>query len=355
MKEVNMDRTLTYKCPNCDAGLVFDAEKQLFVCDFCVSSFTEADLLDSEAAEAEERRRRMDAEFAESVDEYYCPSCGAEVIVDKNTAADFCYYCHNPVVLSDKMTGAMRPTKIIPFKISKDEAKEHFVKYASSHRFVPRGYFGGEHIERMSGVYYPFWVTDADTDVAMKAIGRKVRTWRIGDTRYTETSRYAVYRQGRVHFEDITTSAISTDDKSMLEGILPYPLSDYKEFSMPYLQGFVAKKRDIDRESIGGEVKRRMDGYAETLMRGTVQGYHGYDVTGLDVAVLSSHWEYSLMPIWILNYQKKDKNYVYAMNGATGKLYGELPISIPKLLLLFAGVFAAALALFVGLGLILFG
>ena len=30
---------------------------------------------------------------------YICPSCGAEVVTDATTAATFCYYCHNPVVL----------------------------------------------------------------------------------------------------------------------------------------------------------------------------------------------------------------------------------------------------------------
>lgn len=350
-----MDSTLTYKCPNCAAGLVFDAEAQKFRCDFCISEFTEAELLETGAAEAEARARAADADFSSSIDEYYCPSCGAEVIADKNTAADFCYYCHNPIVLSAKMSGAMRPTKIIPFKISKEEAKERFIKFASSKWFVPRGYFKGEHIEKMSGIYYPFWVTDADTDSAMSAIGKKVRTWSVGDTRYTETSRYAIRRRGRIHFEDITTSAISTDDKAMLEGILPYPIGEYRDFSMPYLQGFVAKKRDIDRESLGDEVKGKMKAYAEEVLRATVGGYTTLDVTSLDLSILSSHWEYSLMPIWILNYRKKDKNYLYAMNGATGKLYGELPVSIPKILLLFAGVFAAALALFVGLGILFFG
>ena len=40
------------------------------------------------------------------------------------------------------------------------------------------------------------------------------------------------------------------------------------------------------------------------------------------------------MPIWILNYKRRGKNYTYAMNGSTGKIYGELPISIPKLSIL---------------------
>ncbi|MBR2930834.1 MAG: TFIIB-type zinc ribbon-containing protein [Clostridia bacterium] len=353
-----MNATVTYTCPNCGAGLVFDAEAQAFKCDFCISEFTEEDLAKTGAAQKEEQKRAEQSEFEEQIDEYYCPSCGAEVIVDKSTAADLCYYCHNPIVLSAKMKGAMRPSKIIPFKFSKEEAKDRFISFARSKWFVPRDYFCGEHIKAMTGVYYPFWVTDADTDSAMDALGKKVRTWRSGDYRYTETSSFNVYRQGRIHFEDITTSALSTEDKAMLEGILPYPTDEYIDFSMPYLQGFVAKKRDIERENITGEVKSRMDNYAEQLLSSTASHYSSLTPRSLNVAILSAHWEYSLMPIWILTYKKKhgkkDKTYVYAMNGSTGKIYGELPISIPKLLLFGLGIFAAAFLAAFGLGWILF-
>ena len=351
-----MESIITYKCPNCEAGLLFDAEEQLFKCEFCLSKFTESDLNDTESAKRAEEKERQNEEFRSEVLEYRCDSCGAEVIADKNTAADFCYYCHNPIVLVDKVTGEFRPTKIIPFKLDKDAAKDTFLRFAKKKWFVPKDYFSSENIEKISGVYYPFWVTDADTDSEMKAIGKNVRSWRSGDYRYTETTTYSVYRRGELHFEDITTSAISTEDKAMLEGILPYPVEDYMDFSMPYLQGYVAKKRDIEREALSAEVKGRMNSYANTLLSRTTS-YGSLSVQHLDVSILKSHWEYSLMPIWILTYKKKhkktkakDKTYVYAMNGSTGKVYGELPVSVPRLILAALGSFvgAAALAFLMG-------
>ena len=36
-EEDRRDHTVSYKCPNCDAGLLFSAEKQKFVCEFCLS------------------------------------------------------------------------------------------------------------------------------------------------------------------------------------------------------------------------------------------------------------------------------------------------------------------------------
>ena len=346
-----METIITYKCPNCDAGLLFDAETQLFKCEFCLSKFTETELNNTKSAKNAESKAKETEAFRSEILEYRCSACGAEVIAEKNTAADFCYYCHNPIVLTDKVTGEFKPTRIIPFKFDKEEAKQSLLRFVKKRWFVPKDYFSIESIDKISGVYYPFWVTDADTDSEMRGIGKNVRTWRSGDYRYTETTTYAVYRRGDIHFEDITTSAISTEDKAMLEGILPYPVEDYQDFAMPYLQGYVAKKRDIDREALQGEVKARMNSYARTLLERTTS-YTSLDVHNLDVSIQKSHWEYSLMPIWILTYKKKhkktpkkDKTYVYAMNGSTGKVYGEMPVSIPKLAL-------AALGAAVGAGLL---
>lgn len=339
-----MKTTLTYKCPNCDAGLVFDAEKQTFVCEFCISSFTEEELSKTDSAERAAREEKENKEFSEQINEYVCQSCGAEVIVDKSTVADFCYYCHNPVVLSGKMSGAFKPSKIVPFRFDKDEAKATFLRYAKKKWFVPRDYFSGEHSDKIKGVYYPFWVTDADSYTNYHATGTKVRTWRQGDYKYTETSRFDVRRAGKIHFEDITTSAISEEDKAMLEGVLPYPMNEHVDFSIPYLQGFTAKKRDIDREAISGEIREKMENYSKDLINDTARGYTALLGETADLNILSSHWEYTLMPIWILTYKRKNKNYNYAMNGATGKIYGELPVSFLKL-----GFFSAFIALVAGL------
>jgi predicted outer membrane repeat protein len=342
------ESTVIYKCPNCDAGLLFNAEKQCFCCDFCMSEFSESELNATASAERAERAERENAEFAGFVNEYNCPSCGAEIITDKSTVADFCYYCHNPVVLSDRVSGALKPSKIIPFKFDREEAKETFLRYTKKKHFLPKDYFSAENAEKITGIYYPFWVTDADTDAKLSTVGHRVRSWRSGNYRYTETSNFAINRGGAIHFEDITTSAISEEDKKMLEGVLPYPLDAYVDFSMPYLLGYAAKKRDVERDAASPEVRDRMHSYATTLLRNTISGYTSVDSPRVGINIQSAHFEYSLLPIWILTYRKKskrkDKVYTYAMNGHTGKIYGELPISIPKILALFGSV-AAVLTL----------
>ena len=335
--------TITYKCPNCDAGLIFKPEKQKFVCEFCISEFGEDELKNTEADKRAERQESENRDFSAHAREYHCSSCGAEIITDETTVADTCYYCHNPIVMLDKVSGVEKPSKIIPFKFGKDEAKDIFLRFAKKKRFAPKYYASVENAEKISGVYYPFWVVDADTVANADYKTTNVRTWRMGDYRYTEISHYDVRRLGDIHFEDITSSAIMEEDKAMLEGILPYPTDCHLDFSMPYLQGFVAKKKNIERALLTPEVRGKMESYASNLLRSTVRGYETVDQSSFGMMVNKSHWEYTLMPIWILTYKHKGKNFNYAMNGYTGKVYGKIPLSIPKLLMLFGGSFILSL------------
>ena len=345
-----MNTTVSYLCPNCAAALIFDADRQKLVCEFCLSEFTEDEISNTDAEERAKKAEQSGNEFCDCMNSYICENCGAEVIADENTAADFCYYCHNPVVLQGKLSGQMKPNKIIPFKYGKKEAEETFLKYAKKKWFLPKRFFSANQAEKIAGIYFPFWVTDADTDSKADGTAETVRVWRSGDIEYTKISKFRIHRRGNIHFEDIVTCAISDTDKQMLEGILPFPSDSLIEFSMPYLQGYTAKKRDIERERLSGEVKQRMNNYARQLLSNTVVGYTSFNMNSVNVNILSSHWEYALMPIWVLTYQKKNKTYVYAMNGHTGKIYGKLPISWPKLSILFGSLTAVLGTLFSVIG-----
>ena len=342
-----MSSTVTYQCPNCGAGLLFDADKQKFCCEFCLSEFEETELEGTDAHTKAEEEQKKSEEFCEHMLVYYCPNCGAQVTAEESTAADLCAFCHSPIVLEGKLAGELQPSRIIPFAFDKEEAKSRFLAFSKKKWLVPRDFFSPETADKISGVYFPFWVTDADTDSSYDTMAHRVRRWSSGNKRYTEVSDYKVYRRANIHFEDIVTSALTEADKEMLEGVLPYPSDSLREFSMPYLLGYVAKKRDINRDELTGEVRGRMNSYATTILRSTIHGYSMVDPGLVRVNVKHSHWEYALMPIWILNYERKGKKYTFAMNGHTEKIYGKLPVSMGRLSALFGAV-AGAVALIVG-------
>ena len=353
---MSTQNTVAYQCPCCGAGLGFDPEKGKFACEFCLSEFEEGELAGGGAAEAAAKQAAEGEAYCDQMNLFTCPNCGAEVVADDNTVADFCYYCHNPVVHAGRLSGQLRPNRIIPFRITKEEAETMFLKWCKSKWFVPKDFKSPVHAAQIRGVYYPFWITDADANGEARFEATQVRSWQRGEYNYTETRVFDLDRAGDIHFEDIVTCALSDADKKMLEGILPYPSEELSEFSLPYLSGFLAKKRDIERDTLSEEVRERMHTYTQELLARTVSGrYSGVTPLDVRVKIKESHWEYALLPIWILTYTHKDgRVYTFALNGSTGKIYGELPVSYPKLAILAGAIALPATAILTAIGGVLF-
>lgn len=87
-----------------------------------------------------------------------------------------------------------------------------------------------------------------DSDRYAQASGQatRLRVWTSGDTRITETSFYKVERGGNVHFKDLTKSALQKADRDLAELVQPFDTGKMEDFSMAYLSGFQAEKRDLD-------------------------------------------------------------------------------------------------------------
>lgn len=156
---------ITYKCPNCGGDLTFDPASGKYKCEYCLSSFTqeEAEKANPKAAEALNgeddaagAQEASDAQKESSTEEtkgeteqgeavvYTCPNCGAEIVTDATTAATYCFYCHNPVVLSGRLSGEYMPDFVLPFKISKEQAIEKFFVIYPEETLYSEGLFRKE-------------------------------------------------------------------------------------------------------------------------------------------------------------------------------------------------------------------
>ena len=70
-----------------------------------------------------------------------------------------------------------------------------------------------------------------------------------------------------------------------------------------------------------------------------------------DVQLHRGKVSYALLPVWLLSTRWNGENFLFAMNGQTGKLVGDLPVSWGRFWTWFAGI---ALPLAAVLALILF-
>ena len=84
-------------------------------------------------------------------------------------------------------------------------------------------------------------------------------------------------------------------------------------------------------------------------LRGTVTGYDQVDPGHVDANVEFGELQQALLPVWMLHTRWNDEDYLFAMNGQTGRLVGDLPVSPLKVVLWFVGLFAAFAAIMVGI------
>lgn len=111
-----------------------------------------------------------------------------------------------------------------------------------------------------------------------------------------------------------------------MESIEPFNISDAVDFQTAYLSGYLADKYDVSAEESVERAHVRMKKSAEDVLADTVRGYATVIPENTNVCMSGGRSQYALYPVWILNTTWKGKKYIFAMNGQTGKMTGDLPI-----------------------------
>ena len=175
-------------------------------------------------------------------------------------------------------------------------------------------------------MYVPFWLFDADVDADVRYKATKVRRWSDKDYDYTETSYYSVERGGNMAFASVPVDGSEKMADDLMESIEPFNIADAVDFQTAYLSGYLADKYDVDEKESINRAHVRMKKSAEEVLADTVKGYTTVIPENTNVNISKGKVQYALYPVWILNTTWKDKKYIFAMNGQTGKMTGDLPI-----------------------------
>ena len=340
-----MAGTIHFKCPDCGAYLEFSPEQAQFVCAYCGKAFDEAALREqSEQREKESESSRPEAEEG-GLRTYHCQNCGAEIVTGETTAATRCYFCHNPVVISERVSDRYRPDGIIPFSIDREDARGRFDAFIRKRMFVDRRFFSEAQLEDFSGVYYPFWVGEITGEGSFSGEGKTVHTETTGNYVVTTTSYYSLEREGRLVFRDLIRKALNQADRQLSDGIHPYDQNEMKPFAAGYLSGFLAEKRDMEEKDAEEDMLREVRGYVRDLLT------QDSGLSGLDGSTQFTpdkpRLRYALLPAWVLTWRHEQtgKVYYYMMNGQNGRVCGKLPLKKTKLAAFCSLVAAAAFGL----------
>ncbi|MBQ3264906.1 MAG: hypothetical protein IJH07_03925 [Ruminococcus sp.] len=314
------------QCPGCGGALRFDIPTQLMLCDHCGGTYDPASTA----------TMNKDANGRKMFDTYVftCPSCGGELLTtDQTDAVGFCPFCGGASMLYDRIHRQWEPEYIIPFQITKEQCKELYVKEAKRSVFTSRKYRDPQLIESFRGIYMPYWVYQALQVGEFSLEGEKKGAFTVSS--YRVTGNIDVQLDGYGH------DASKEFDDRISEHIAPFDPHGHKPFAPGYLSGFYADVGDVNAHQYD---KKAIDAMSEDTARLLSQQNAVVRPDGglrkirifpqkaqIPTSVTSA--QRTLYPVWFMSYRNKDKITYAAVNGQTGKVSADLPVSPWKILL----------------------
>lgn len=321
--------------------MTYDSASGMLHCESCGRNDKIEDM------QSNESQSTSDSEYTQShhdtldhslTKEYQCKNCGAVLYTDADTTATTCSFCGAGIILSDRLSGTMAPAKVIPFKISKEEATQAFKKWCRGGLLTPKGFMNADRIKNITGMYVPFFLYDVNGVGDLNAACTRVRSYTRGDYIYTETKHYNVYRKANLNYLKIPVDASKKMDDTLMDKLEPFHYDSLKDFQMPYLAGYIAEKYNYDDKQLYPRLRQRAEQYVHQYIRSSIQGYTTTTVTGERIQIQPTHTYYTLFPVWMVCYDYEQAEHTFLMNGQTGKIVGKPPISFGKVAAWFGGI-----------------
>ena len=331
----------------------FNPHTQKIKCPYCDSEFDVKDYVanhnSNSTGESAENYNTDSGNDDTPMYIYSCGSCGGEILATESLGSMKCPFCSNNVVVHDKFTGKFTPDYIIPFTKTKEDAMKAYSGYVKSKKLLPKVFFEQNHIDEIKGIYVPFWLYSSTQHYQGSFSGTKVRTWSDSKYHYTETSYFNIERSGTEQFEHVPEDGSKEMPDDLMESIEPFDRKAMIPFNMGYLAGFLANKYNVTAEELKDKANKRMANTTSLNFKNTITGYNSLRPVSETCSSSDESTKYALYPVYVLNTTWNGENYLFAMNGQTGKFVGNLPFSKKEALKYYipiaAGVAAAAFAI----------
>ncbi len=271
-----------------------------------------------------------------------CNKCGSGFTLTPYSISSNCPYCGTPAITD--FVHEITPQSLLPFQITQKEAKERFKTWIGSLWFAPSAFTKYLNDgKKLQGYYLPYWTYDSNTVTRYR--GQR------GDTYYVTVTR-TVVRNGRqqrirvqeprirwtpasgsvsVTFDDITIGASKTISRTIINSVEPWDTGKLKTFDEKYLSGFEAEEYTIGLDNGFEFAKAKMRSVIERSIRRDIGGDQ-QQIHSVDTRYHNVTFKNVLFPLWTASFEWKDKIYNYAINAQTGKIAGERPYSILKII-----------------------
>jgi len=324
----------------------FSIGKQSLQCPYCgfvktialgdSASVTEQDYHAALARIAEQRAERVDDAF--TAHEVRCTSCGATVQFVGTLTSQHCPYCGTPLQLADVHDAGegIAVDGVLAFQVTRDGAQKQLHAWVRSRWFAPTRFKRQDLVEKLSGIYTPYWTYDAMTFTRYTGqrgehywvtVGTGKNRRRVRKTRW-----YPAAGDFQLFFDDLLVVATRDLPKQRVDALEPWPLYRCVPFTRELLAGFFARTYDLELDDGFQEADARIAAAIESEVRQRIGG-DTQRIHSIETRHDAITYKHLLLPVWMLAYRFRQKVYQVVINAATGEVQGDRPYSAVKITL----------------------
>ena len=352
-----------YPCAACGAQAQWNPARQLLVCPFCgtAAPFTvDAAGVIEELDLARALRELPDEERGWQTEKrtVQCQSCKAVSVFDPDRVGQNCDFCGSPKLVDyQEIKAPIRPRSLLPFTVTESSVREQIRKWYASKWLAPNKLKSRALVDRVHGVYIPYWTFDAHVVCPWTADAGhyyyenetyyqngRLRTRQVRKTRWVPAS-----GEVRHFFDDEPVPGTQGVSHDLLKQVEPFPTHELKPYDKAFVSGFVVEHYQI---VLFDAAKRSQDSMTEQTREMCARQIPGDTYRNLVIHPVFSGqtFKHILVPVWLLTYNFATKPFQVVINGVTGRIAGEYPKSFWKILFLVIVAIAAALLILSVLG-----
>lgn len=322
---------MKFTCPDCGVEMQFDEDTGNLMCPSCKKMEW------VEGYEKDFIKYRHVKDLYEFEDEearlYVCKSCGMRLLTNNRTALRECYFCGGAMTAGERVSGDLKPTRIIPFSVSEKQAKKAFSRWFLKVKFAPREFRIKKRACKCHAVYLPVWIFQfrSQGEARLHAIKSRKAVDEEEKEKIIETDHFDLYRRFDLGFDHLPICASGKIEQRFLEALEPYDFSALKKFDVYSDFTIPAEQYTAKDDKLENGARKRVQELTDEYLLHTAEEYEEAQVVQREYQAGKAGTEYIWLPIWFVSIEPGDNEYLFVMNGQTGKVAMDPPYHSVKI------------------------
>jgi hypothetical protein len=351
-----------HHCAACGAQAEWNPAKGMLVCAFCgteapfsvdpdTGAFVEHDLVKAlREIPAEDRGWLAEKRTVQ------CQSCKAVSVFDVSRTGQNCDFCGSPSLLDyQEIRAPIRPQGVLPFSVDQGRVREQMRQWFKGRWLAPSNLGAKALVDRIHGVYIPYWTFDAHAVCPWQAEAGHYyyTTERYRDSKGNMSTRQVRHTRwepasGEVRhfFDDEPVPGTHGLRHDLLKKIEPFPIAEVQGYDTAYLSGFVVEHYQIVLVDAAARSQEQMTGQLRQMASSQVPGDTQRNLR-IQPEFSGRTFKHVLVPVWVLSFNYRTKLYQVLVNGYSGAIAGDHPLSPWKVFFLVVVILIVAIVVIV--------